>query len=157
MSLSETMPSDRDIQSEISVAIERDDAISLRKTIDVNSLAGQSVLDGWLSVASQLGHLASIRVLLERDVNVNWANHDGETAFSYACARNQFAAARILHSHGAEINSVDSSGGTPLDWAVCHGKPEFRSWLRSVGGVRNFEWDEWPWPPPEHATLHPDK
>jgi len=33
-----------------------------------------------------------MRVLLERGVNVNWGNHDGETAFSYACACNQFAA-----------------------------------------------------------------
>lgn len=147
------MRSDRDIQSAISAAIERDDALSLRKVIDANSLAGQSVLEGWLSVASRLGHLGTMRVLLECGVNVNWSNDDGETAFSYACAYNQFEAARILYTHGAEINSVDSSGGTPLDCAVCHGEPNFRSWLRSVGGVRKFDWDEWPWPPPEHDTL----
>lgn len=141
------------MESKISAAIERDDAISLRRTIDANSLTGQSVLDGWLSIASQLGHLATMQVLLESGVNVNWANHGGETAFSYACARNQFAAAKILHAHGADINSVDSSGGTPLDWAVCHGEPDFRSWLRSVGGVRNFAWDEWPWPPPTNETV----
>ena len=147
------MPSDRDIQSELSAAIERDDTIWLRQTIAENSLACKSELDGWLSVASQMGHLATMRVLLVCGVNVNWANDDGETAFSYACARNQFAVAKIIHALGAEINRVDSSGGSPLDWAVCHGEPDFRVWLHSVGGVRNFYWDEWPWPPPEHATL----
>ena len=85
----------------------------------------------------------AIAILLDHGVNVNWTNCDGETAFSYTCARNQFAAAKLLHLHGANINSVDSSGGTPLDWAVCHGHPDFRAWLRRIGGIRNFDWDEW--------------
>ena len=153
--LSDAMKTEDNIECKISTAIEHDDAITLRQTIDANSLAGQSLLDGWLSVASELGHLSTMCVLLDHGVNVNWTNCDGETAFSYTCARNQFAAAKLLHLHGANINSVDSSGGTPLDWAVCHGHPDFRAWLRSIGYIRNFDWDEWPWPPLGEATPNP--
>ncbi len=141
------MKSNDDIESDISDAIVADDAEALSATIASHSLAGTKMLDGWLSLASQLGQLNTLRVLLESDAPVGWANEDGETAFSYACSRNQFDAAKLLFQHGANINSVDSSGSTPLDWAVCHGHPDFRTWLKTIGGVRNFDYDEWPWPP----------
>jgi len=141
------MNSKSDIESEISHAIELDDSEALRGIIDSNSLHGFEMLSAWLSVAVQLGYHSSLEVLVDSGANVVWANNDGETAFSYACASNEFAIAKYLHEHGAEINSVDSSGATPLDWAVCHGQPEFRQWLREVGGTRKLDHDEWPWPP----------
>jgi len=104
-------------------------------------------LGEWLTMASHLGNIDAMKTLLEFDADVHWKNDDGETAFSFACAYDQFDAARLLHQHGADINSVDSSGGTPLDWAVCHARPEFRAWLKDVGGTRNTDHEEWPWPP----------
>ncbi len=89
-----------------------------------------------------------VRVLLDGGVDVNARNGLGETAFSFACAYNALAVAKLLHSRGAEINSIDRGGGSPLDWAVCQSSPEFRAWLVSVGGKRHDDSHApWPWPP----------
>ena len=137
-----------DIDSEISAAIERDDADALQGIIVGNALQGHPDLGGWLALASQLGKLESLKRLLACDANVNWSNADGETAFSYACAFDQFDAARIMHAHGAEINAVHATAGcTPLDVAVCRARPEFRTWLKNIGGIRNQAHQPWPWPP----------
>src|SRR5690606_17605461 len=132
--------------STLSGAVEADDADTIRNTIVTYGLNGRD-LGEWLTMASHLGHLDVMEALLEHDADVHWKSEDGETAFSFACAHDQFDAARLLHQHGADINSVDSSGGTPLDWAVCHARPEFRAWLKDVGGIRNSDHEEWPWPP----------
>ena len=134
-----------DVQSVLSDAIESDDGVAIRRAIETFGLRGHADLGACLTTASLLGSLDAMRVLLEFDANVLWKNHDDETAFSYACAHDQFDAARLLHEHGADVNNVDSSGGTPLDWAVCHARPAFREWLRRVGGTRNMDHDEWPW------------
>lgn len=136
-----------DVQFLLSDAIESDDGVAVRSTIEAYGLRGHTDLGACLTTASLLGSLDAMRVLLEFDANVLWKNHADETAFSYACVHDQFDAARLLHKHGADINNVDSSGGTPLDWAVCHARPAFREWLNQVGGIRNTDHDEWPWPP----------
>ena len=141
------MKSNDDIETGISNAIVADDAQGLREIVASHHLSGTNKLDGWMSLAAQLGQLNTLTVLIESNAPIDWANDDGETAFSYACSRNQLEAAKLLFQHGANVNSVDSSGGTPLDCAVCHASPEFREWLRSIGGRRNFDYDEWPWPP----------
>ncbi len=142
------MKSQDDIDSDISSAIERDDAETLRDIIRSSSMAAHESLGGWLTIASYCGKLSALKVLLELNANVNWKNDDGETPFSYACAYNQFESARILHEHGANVNSVHASGCTPLDIAVCRASPEFREWLKRVGATRSTDHDEWPWPPP---------
>jgi len=136
-----------DVQSELSDAIESDDPVAIRSAIEAYALRGHAELGACLTTAALLGSLNAMRVFLEFDASVLWKTHAGETAFSYACAHDQFDAARLLHKHGADINSVDSSGGTPLDWAVCHARPAFREWLKQVGGTRNMDHDEWPWSP----------
>jgi len=128
-----------DVQLALSESIELDDAVAVRNTIESLGLRGHKDLGACLTLASQVGSLNVMRVLVEFDASVLWKNHDDETAFSFACACDQFDAARLLHKHGADINSVDSSGGTPLDWAVCHARPAFREWLKQVGGTRNSD------------------
>jgi ankyrin repeat protein len=86
--------------------------------------------------------------LLEAGADVNAVNERGETAFSYACANNALAVARALLVRGAEINTVDAGGGSPLDWAVCWSSPEFRAWLIEAGGRRHdTSYEPWAWPP----------
>lgn len=135
-----------DLVSTLSEAVQANDADAIRNMILKFKLTGHD-LGECLTMASYLGNIGSMKVLLEYDADVYWKNEDGETAFSFACAYDQFDAARLLHQHGADINSVDSSGGTPLDWAVCHARPEFRAWLKDIGGMRNSDHEEWPWPP----------
>jgi hypothetical protein len=88
-----------------------------------------------------------VRHLLDAGEDVDAANESGETAFSYACANNALRVARLLYEGGANIHTVDVGGGSPLDWAVCWSSPEFRAWLKSVGGSRHDSgYPEWPWP-----------
>ena len=68
--------------------------------------------------------------------------------FGIASACNSLAAAKLLHSRGAEISSIDRGGGLPLDRVVCQCSPEFRAWLVSVGGKhRDDSHGPWPWLP----------
>jgi len=91
----------------------------------------------------------AMRAMLDEGHDVNASNEDGETAFSYCCAHNKLKAAKLLVSHGAEINTVDKGGGSPLDWAVCWSSPEFRQWLTEIGGKRHDDSHEpGPWPLP---------
>ena len=86
--------------------------------------------------------------LLEAGADINANNDRGETAFSFACANNALAVAKALFLRGADINTVDAGGGSPLDWAVCWASPEFRAWLIGVGGIRHDNsYEPWPWPP----------
>ena len=95
-------------------------------------------------VADDVG---AVTRLLDSGQDVGARNEHGETAFSFACASNAFAVARLLHSLGADVNTIDNGGGSPLDWAVCWASPEFRDWLKSVGGVRHDDsYPEHPWP-----------
>ena len=86
--------------------------------------------------------------LLEGGHDVNAANERCETAFSYACVNNAVSVAKALFVLGADINTVDVGGGSPLDWAVCWASPEFRAWLIEAGGRRSDDsYEPWHWPP----------
>lgn len=79
----------------------------------------------------------AVAKLLDARQHVNARNESGETAFSYACANNALEVAKLLHSRGADINTVDKGNGSPLDWAVCWSSRKFCKWLESVGGKRH--------------------
>ena len=98
-------------------------------------------------IANDVGAVAK---LLDAGQDVNARNESGETAFSYACANNAFEVAKLLHSRGADINTIDKGNGSPLDWAACHSSPEFCAWLESVGGKRH---DLWPQPESGEPTC----
>jgi ankyrin repeat protein len=114
----------------------------------VNGTVGMSSdLDALIS-AVVAGDLNGVCSILDAGIDINASNENGETAFSYACAYNQLEVAQLLFSRGANVDTVDAGGGSPLDWAVCHASPEFREWLVSVGGERHDRsYEPWPWPP----------
>ncbi len=100
-----------------------------------------------MTTAASSNDLDTVRRLLDAGEGVNAANEHQETAFSYACANNVFEVAKLLHERGAEINTIDEGGGSPLDWAVCWSSYEFRAWLREIGGRRHDNsYPEVPWP-----------
>ncbi len=85
--------------------------------------------------------------LLAKGHDVNHANEEGETAFSWCCQYNKLRSAQFLYRNGADINRPLNSGITPLDVASCWASPGFRKWLKSIGGERKGDWEEWSWPP----------
>lgn len=58
---------------------------------------------------------------------LNWHDSDGKTALHWAVINKQFDLADVLLALGADINQVDSSGKTPLDYATGSSLRE-RSW-----------------------------
>jgi ankyrin repeat protein len=64
---------------------------------------------------------------------MNAKNDSGETAFSYTCANDSFQSAKLLHVAGADVNTADAGGGSPLDWALNWASPEFYKWFVAIG------------------------
>ena len=99
--------------------------------------------------AALSGDTDSLQRMLDDGFDVNQSNTEGETAFSWCCAENVLVSAKFLHANGADVNVRLAGVSTPLDIAVCWASPEFRGWLRSVGGTRLNNFEEWPWPAPQ--------
>jgi len=98
-------------------------------------------------------NIGLMKKMIEKGYDVNQSGVEGETAFSWCCQRNSLSSAKFLFENGADVNATFGSvacGGfsKPLDVAVCWASPEFRGWLRSVGGTRLKDSEEWPWPRP---------
>lgn len=93
--------------------------------------------------------LETMGKMLDDGFDINSHSETGETAFSWCCAENNLVSAKFLHARGVDVNAKVAEDCLPLDVAVCWASPEFREWLRSVGGTRMHNWDEWPWPPPK--------
>jgi metal-dependent HD superfamily phosphatase/phosphodiesterase len=109
-------------------------------------LSAMSLSDEMTTAASS-NDVDTVRRLLDAGEGINATNDRGETAFSYACANNALKVAELLHARGANINTVDAGGGSPLDWAVCWSSLEFRAWLKRIGGTRHDDsYAEVPWP-----------
>jgi len=84
--------------------------------------------------------IKAVASLLDARQNVNAKNENGETAFSYACAMNALAVAKLLHSRGADVNTIDKGNGSPLDWAASRASKGFCAWLIGVGGRHHDIW-----------------
>jgi ankyrin repeat protein len=77
--------------------------------------------------------------LLRYGADPHAKNDSNETAFSYACSSDAFDVARILYAAGVDVNTVDATGGTPLDWASQWASDEFRAWLVKIGCKKSGE------------------
>jgi len=99
------------------------------------------------------GNYATMRRLLATGHDINSANDEGETAFSWCCQYNKIRSAQFLYRNGADINLLLSGGITPLDVAYSWASPAFRKWLESVGGERKTNYEAHPWPPAMKLTI----
>lgn len=71
-----------------------------------------------LNIASRQGDEIGVGLLLEIGVNVDTADHNGETALHIAASCGHIGVAKLLLKQGADVNSRNSSGLTPIDVAV---------------------------------------
>src|SRR3546814_488693 len=72
-----------------------------------------------LILASQLGFIDGVRVLLFRGADVNASNSRGETALIFAVQRRDLNVARALIDHGADPDQADHfTGNSARDYAI---------------------------------------
>ncbi|KAH7114077.1 hypothetical protein EDB81DRAFT_862436 [Dactylonectria macrodidyma] len=72
-----------------------------------------------LMVASSYGHRAVVKLLLEKDADVEAKDSErGRTSLSWAVGNGHEAVVKLLLEKGANVESRDRDGRTPLSWAA---------------------------------------
>ncbi|XP_038603316.1 E3 ubiquitin-protein ligase MIB2 [Tachyglossus aculeatus] len=74
-----------------------------------------------LQVASHLGQVESVRLLLQAHATVDTRDEEGDTALHYAAFGNQAEVARVLVSRGASVDLPNAARRTALHVAVSRG------------------------------------
>jgi ankyrin repeat protein len=77
-----------------------------------------------LLLAATNGHIALVRLLLERGADPNIGNLDGVTALHNAVYENQLDIVALLLDAGADPNIKDQIGNTAYDLALKSGNPK---------------------------------
>jgi ankyrin repeat protein len=70
----------------------------------------------------------------------------GETPLHYLAVENQLDSVRALVEHGAQVNTLNECGGTPLSEAASLGYVELVKYLLSVGAKLRIEGQKEPHP-----------
>jgi ankyrin repeat protein len=97
------------------------------------------------------GATAPIQVMLEHGANPNVRGDRGITPLMMAAAADKpdLELVRLLVQKGADINALDQSGRTVLDWALTQGETGISRFLRSAGAKST------PLPPSPAAVAQP--
>jgi len=74
-----------------------------------------------LHLVSELGHEVVVKLLLEKDANVDATDRDGETLLSYAVKNKHEAVVKLLLKKGANMDAADENGYTLLTYAIRDG------------------------------------
>ncbi|XP_017955377.1 protein TANC2 isoform X1 [Drosophila navojoa] len=86
-----------------------------------------------LMIAAEEGHLELLELLLARGAALEAEDHEGFTAFSWACLRGHLAAAKCLIEHGCNRQHEDHKGRTALDLAAYQGAASLVLYLLEQG------------------------
>jgi ankyrin repeat protein len=111
------------------------DDLSSRANVDW-SLRNEEARTG-LHIAAANGHEAVVKLLLEKDVDVDSKDRSGRTPLSWAAENGHEPIVRLLVDHGGiDVNSKDTSNGqTPLSWAAENGQEAVVRLLIKCEGV----------------------
>jgi len=95
-----------------------------------------------LALASQLGHIEIVRMLLDSGEDPNRYNpvggHSHSTPLHHAAAAGHLELAQLLVERGAALDLKDTMWqATPAEWAKHEGKPEVEEYLRGEESKRN--------------------
>ena len=96
---------------ELELIIKSGDSERLRQTInetpssfDVNNIPNRSSNMSLLMIASELGDLESVKVLIAKHANINKSNNENKTALHYACMSDNTELIEYLIDHYVTIN-----------------------------------------------------
>jgi uncharacterized protein len=102
---------------------------------DIEELKGMAAQTALLMACSH-DQLDSAKILLEAGANVHAQtsrNSPGLKAMHYAAGNGNTALMKLLLMHGAEIDAISDTGGTPLHSAAYYGKLAAVKWLVANG------------------------
>ncbi len=85
-----------------------------------------------LRAAAGKGDTPSVVALLKAGTNPNCLDVDKWTPLHWAARNNSLDAAKVLLAHGADVNTENKGGRTPLAYAK--NKPEMKALLLQHGG-----------------------
>jgi ankyrin repeat protein len=104
---------------------------------DVNT--GEWTYDGpLLKIASELGYLAIVDLLLDRGANLEATDDLGQTALTSAAGYGRAEVVGRLLDRGANLDAVDWLGQSALSNAACEGHDGLVEWLLSRGAQRGL-------------------
>lgn len=90
--------------------------------------------------AATFGDIERMKILLENeDVDIDKGDYDLRTALHLAAAEGNVEVCQFLLSKGANVNSLDRSGYTPLECALAEEHGDVINYLRENGGIINEE------------------
>src|SRR5690606_9248915 len=87
-----------------------------------------------LMLASYHGHVATTRMLLQRDANPELRNDRGQTPLGGVAFKGDCDLIRLLLDHGADVNADQGSRKAPLMFATLFGRFKARRLLKQRGG-----------------------
>jgi ankyrin repeat protein len=106
----------------------------LQAGADVNQQSRESMKVSALHSAAAARRPDIVEMLLAKGANPNLRAEGGVTVFHAAGATGQIDVAEMLLKRGGDISAIDSSGKTPLAYAIDSKKDEMSAWLRAYGG-----------------------
>jgi len=122
------------------------DRIKSRRNIDPASTEHDRIaaIGTLLYTASKGDGALLMKIVGQGVVSINDGDYDKRTALHIAAAEGHFELVKTLVEAGADINSMDRWGGTPLDDAIRHGFERVAAFLKKNGakhGRTNFGQD----------------
>ena len=84
------------------------------------------------------GNIAVVRAELNKDVDVNAKDSDGNTPLDMAICGEYTEIAELLITNGADVNLIDEDGYAPLDKALSGNLTEMATVLRAHGAVKVY-------------------
>jgi Ankyrin repeats (3 copies) len=118
-------PESRDARQSITAAVQT-------QALRPNPQASQETAAA-LRRAAEIGDLAALETLLQKNVDLDSPDSSGRTALMLATVHGQADAAVALLDHGASPNAADARGTTPLEAAQAGNHPDIAAALKRYG------------------------
>jgi ankyrin repeat protein len=91
--------------------------VLLDNHVDSNLRVANEIGDTPAIIATQIGHVKLLALLLDRKADPNLANRYGTTAAHIACQNGHLKCLQLLRERNANLDSQNEDGETPLDIA----------------------------------------
>lgn len=102
--------------------------------VNARNKSGETPLMAWVEKTPE-----SVAYLLKRGADLNARSHYGNTALALAALWAPLDNVKLLVEAGAELNSVNEDGGTPLDRAGRNKNSQIAEYLKSLGAKTGAE------------------